>query len=326
MVKYSIRNYFLEFKEPFSIAHGTRTGTDVVILELQHESFTAFGEASLPPYLVENKASVATYINNFFAKFSWSPHLTDCLYQIHESGPGNFAAKACIDIAFHNLFALKAGIPLWKMIGLSDQPLPPCTFTIGMGTPDVIRRKVLAAEGFSILKVKLGGGNDKEIIDAIRSVSSLPLCVDVNQGWKSVKEAMEMIEWLHHKNVLFVEQPLSKTDIEGQQYLFQNSPLPLIADEFVQTPDDVPKTKGLFHGINIKLMKCGGIAPAMKMAAKAKDIGLKILIGSMTETSCGIQAASQLSVLADWVDLDGPLLTKNNPFPPVTYRSGKIIP
>jgi L-alanine-DL-glutamate epimerase-like enolase superfamily enzyme len=184
----------------------------------------------------------------------------------------------------------------------------------------------MAADGFSILKVKLGGGNDKEIIEAIRSVSSLPLCVDVNQGWKNVQEAKEMIDWLSDKNVLFVEQPLPKTEIEGQKYLFQHSALPVIADEFVQIPEDVQKVRGLFHGINIKLMKCGGLAPALKMAALAKEMGLLLLIGSMTETSCGIRAAAQLSVLANWVDLDGPLLTKNNPFPPVTYRSGVLLP
>jgi L-alanine-DL-glutamate epimerase-like enolase superfamily enzyme len=195
-----------------------------------------------------------------------------------------------------------------------------------MGTPEIIKRKVMAADGFSILKVKLGGGNDKEIIEAIRSVSSLPLCVDVNQGWKNVQEAKEMIDWLSDKNVLFVEQPLPKTEIEGQKYLFQHSALPVIADEFVQIPEDVQKVRGLFHGINIKLMKCGGLAPALKMAALAKEMGLLLLIGSMTETSCGIRAAAQLSVLANWVDLDGPLLTKNNPFPPVTYRSGVLLP
>lgn len=135
-----------------------------------------------------------------------------------------------------------------------------------------------------------------------------------------------MIEWLSGKNVLFVEQPLSKTDREGQAHLFRNSSLPIIADEFVQIPEDVHNTNGLFHGINIKLMKCGGLAPALKMAALAKELGLLILIGSMTETSCGIRAAAQLSVLANWVDLDGPLLTKNNPFPPVNYQAGVLLP
>lgn len=326
MVSYNIREFFLEFNEPFSIAHGTRTGTDIIILELKHDDLVAYGEASLPPYLAENKASVTSFINQFFSTFSWSPLLSECLHQLHNSMPGNYAAKACIDIAFHNLFALKAGVPLWKMLGLSDHPLPPCTYTIGMGTPEIIKRKVMAADGFSILKVKLGGGNDKEIIEAIRSVSSLPLCVDVNQGWKNVQEAKEMIDWLSDKNVLFVEQPLPKTEIEGQKYLFQHSALPVIADEFVQIPEDVQKVRGLFHGINIKLMKCGGLAPALKMAALAKEMGLLLLIGSMTETSCGIRAAAQLSVLANWVDLDGPLLTKNNPFPPVTYRSGVLLP
>jgi len=188
-----------------------------------------------------------------------------------------------------------------------------------------LKEKVKYAADFKILKIKLGGENDKQIIETVRNYSDKPLCIDVNQGWKSKEDALEMIEWLHDKNILFVEQPLSKNSYEDQHWLFERSPLPIYADESAQTPGDINSIKHIFHGVNIKLMKCGGISEGIKMISLARENNLKVMLGSMSETGCAINAAAQLSSLVDYCDLDGPLLTKNNPFDNVKYKDGKVV-
>lgn len=319
---YRLQPYFLKFKTPFAIAHGTRDGTDIVLLHLTCENITAIGEASLPPYLAENKESVNEFIYSFFKDFKFTNDLNTCLEYLHQHKSGNYAAKACIDIALHNWFAAYRQIPVWELLGLKNNPLPPCTFTIGMGAPDVIREKVKEAHGFNMIKVKLGGEHDKQIIETILDCTDTKLCVDVNQGWKDPDFALDMIHWLAERNIVFVEQPLPKSDKQGQQWLFQKSPLPIIADEAVQTIEDIDAVKDFYHGINVKLMKCGGISPGLAMVREAKSLQKLVLVGSMSETSCGIMAAAQLSSLANWVDLDGPLLASNNPFENVNYKNG----
>lgn len=322
----TITNFFLEFKTPFSIAHGTRSGTDLVFLKLEFENIVAFGEASLPPYLPETQESVHKFINSFFkVNSSLSQGLDSLLNELKNFADGNFAAKACVDIALHNWFAQKAGMPLWKMMGLKNAPLPLCTFTIGMDDVAGIRAKVEDATDFKLLKIKLGGNHDREIITAIREVTDKPLCVDVNQGWKDKNFALEMIHWLKEQNIIFVEQPLPKNNFDDSLWLHEKSPLPLIADESVQVPEDVVKIKDAFDGVNMKLMKCGGISEGIKLIAEAKKHNLKVLIGSMSESGCAISAAASLSSLADYTDLDGPLLTKNNPFDVVRYFDGRVV-
>ena len=322
--KYRLQNHFLKFKTPFAIAHGTRDGTDIVLLYFTAENITAIGEASLPPYLIETKESVHEFINSFFNDFKFTADLNHCLDYLQQYKSGNYAAKACIDIAFHNWFASYKHMPVWQLLGLKNTPLPPCTYTIAMGAPDLIRQKVKEAAGFRMIKVKLGGEHDKQIIDTIIDSTDTPLCVDVNQGWKDPDFALDMINWLAERKIVFVEQPLPKSDKNGQQWLFNKSPLPIIADEAVQTIDDIDAVKDFYHGINVKLMKCGGISPGLAMIQKAKSYHKMVLIGSMSETSCGIMAAAQLSSLANWVDLDGPLLASNNPFENVNYENGVL--
>ncbi len=323
----TITNFFLEFKTPFAIAHGTRNGTDLVFFKLEHDGIVAMGEASLPPYLHDTKESVTKFITSFFKNpVDLSQGLPSLLQDLMIFAEGNFAAKACVDIAFHNWFAQQAGVPVWKMLGLINTPLPLCTFTIGMDEPAAIKGKVAAVGDFELLKVKLGGNQDKEIISAIREVTNKPLCVDVNQGWHNDKEtALEMIEWLKEQGVIFVEQPLDKNDLVSQAWLHERSPLPLIADEAAQVPSDIKMIKDIYDGVNIKLMKCGGIGEGLKMIKLARDFNLKVLVGSMSESGCAISAAANLSSLADWVDLDGPLLTKNNPFDIVKYEKGRVV-
>jgi L-Ala-D/L-Glu epimerase len=171
----------------------------------------------------------------------------------------------------------------------------------------------------------LNGENDKLIINTIRSISDKPIAIDVNQGWKDKYNALEMLNWLSDKNILFVEQALPKDNSDDARWLFERSPLPLFADESIQRYADIDKVKDCFHGINIKLMKCTGMFEAYKMIKRARELNLKILIGCMSETSCAISAAAQLTPLADYADLDGALLIKNDLFDGITFLDGKIV-
>ena len=162
------------------------------------------------------------------------------------------------------------------------------------------------------------------MIETIREVSDKPICVDVNQGWKDKKYALEMAQWLKEKNVIFIEQPMPKSQTDDIGWLTQNSPLPVIADEAVQTIGDLLSIKGIYSGINIKLMKCGGMHAAHKMAEMARAMGMKVMIGCMTETSCAISAAAHLSPLAHWADLDGNLLISNDVFEGITITDGRV--
>jgi L-alanine-DL-glutamate epimerase-like enolase superfamily enzyme len=186
-------------------------------------------------------------------------------------------------------------------------------------------RKVLEAEPHPILKIKLGGGNDEEVMEAVRSVSTKTVRVDANEGWKTPELALEKIRWLAGLGVELVEQPLPAGQLDGMRWLKERSPLPLVADEDVHTASDLPGLVGAFHGINLKLMKAGGILEAIRTIHTARALGLRIMIGCMIESSLGITAAAQLGAMADWLDLDGNLLIQNDPFVGAVTEQGKIL-
>jgi L-alanine-DL-glutamate epimerase-like enolase superfamily enzyme len=250
--------------------------------------------------------------------------MEEILEYVDKTEPGNTAAKAAVDIALHDLTGKIMQQPWHKIWGLSAEKTPVTSFTIGIDTDEVVREKVREASAFKILKVKLGRDTDKQMINAIRSVSDVPLCVDVNQGWKDKQMALDMIHWLKEKGVKYVEQPMPKELINEIAWLTQNSPLPVIADEALQRLTDVQKTVGVYSGINIKLMKCTGMREAHKMITLARANQMKVMIGCMTETSCAVSAAAQLSPLVDWADLDGNLLISNDRFDGVKVIDGKI--
>lgn len=180
------------------------------------------------------------------------------------------------------------------------------------------------ADRFNILKVKLGRDNDKEMIETIRSVTDLPIAIDANQGWKDRVYVLDMIHWLKEKGIVMIEQPMPKEQLDDIAWVTQQSPLPVFADESLQRLSDVPGLKGAFTGINIKLMKCTGMREAWKMVTLAHALGMRVMVGCMTETSCAISAASQFSPLVDFADLDGNLLISNDRFKGVEVMKGKI--
>ena len=324
-LKLSFRPYTLELKHVFTLATSSRTTTPVMLTEIQFGDVTGYGEASMPPYLGESHETATAFLSKVkLDQFSDPFKLEEIIDYIDTVDTGNYAAKASVDIALHDLVGKLIGQPWYKIWGYDPVKTPNTSFTIGIDKPDVVKEKVREAAEYKILKVKLGRDTDKEMIETIRSVTDKPICVDVNQGWKDKQAALDMIYWLKEKGVVFVEQPMDKKNPDDNAWLTQNSPLPTIGDEAVQGLADVVKAKGVYSGINIKLMKCGGMRTANKMVSLADGLGLKVMIGCMTETSCAISAAAQLSPMALWADLDGALLISNDIYKGTTITDGKV--
>jgi L-alanine-DL-glutamate epimerase-like enolase superfamily enzyme len=316
----------LELRHAFTIATGSRTSTPAMLVEVEHDGIIGYGEAAMPPYLGESQASASAFFGRVDLSNCADPfQLEEILPAIDALAPGNTAAKAAIDIALHDWIGKKLGAPWYRIWGLDPAKTPVTSFTIGIDTPEIVRQKTREAAPYKIIKVKLGGANDREMIDAIRDVTDRPITVDANQGWRDRAEALRMIEWLATRGVVFIEQPMPKDQLDDTAWLRERSPLPLIADESVQRLADVRRAVGVFDGINIKLMKCTGLREAHKMITLARALGLKVMLGCMTETSCAISAAAQLSPLVDWADLDGAVLIKNDVFDGATIVDGKMV-
>lgn len=317
--------YTLNLKHAFTLATSSRTTTPVVLTEIEYDGITGYGEASMPPYLGESHETVFRFLSALdLSKFSDPFLIEDILEYMDSVMPGNFAAKASVDIALHDLAGKIAGQPCYRLFGLNPANTPVTSFTIGLDTPDVVRQKVAEAEPYKILKVKLGRNNDREMVEVIRSVTDKPMCADANQGWKDRTYALEMAYYLKEKGFLFLEQPMPRHMDADIAWLTQRSPLPIIGDEAIQNASDIVFYRNVYSGVNIKLMKCGGLNGALKMIHVARALGMKIMIGCMTETSCAVTAAAHLSPLVDWCDLDGNLLISNDPFDGVKINQGKI--
>lgn len=327
-------NYFpyeLQLRHTFTVATSSRTTTQGVQLEIEYEGLTGYGEASMPPYLQKELGTVES-VMEFFGKaakvlerYDDPTRLEDILAEIDTLSEGNAAAKAAIDIALHDLVGKILGAPWYKIWGFDKEKTPSTTFTIGIDTPDVVRAKTEeCASKFNILKVKLGRDNDKEMIETIRSVTDLPIAIDANQGWKDKHYALDMIHWLNERGIVMIEQPMPKTQIDDTAWVSERSPLPVFADESIQRLKDVTAQKGIFTGINIKLMKCTGMREAWKMLNLARALDMRVMIGCMTETSCACSAAAQLSPAVDFADLDGNLLIANDRFKGMEVVGGKI--
>ncbi|MEO9590099.1 dipeptide epimerase [Rhodopirellula bahusiensis] len=324
-MKLSFRPYELKLKHTFTVAGNSRDTTPVVLTEIQYEGLTGYGEASLPPYLGESQQSVMQFLSKVKLEQFDDPFLLDeILAYVDSIDKGNRAAKACVDIALHDLIGKLVDQPLHKLWGINPANTPVTSFTIGIDTPEVVKVKTEEASRFKVLKVKLGGGNDREMIETVRSVTDVPIYVDVNQGWTDKHQALDMTHWLAEQRVEFVEQPLPKTAVDDLAWLTSKSPLPIIADEAFQRLGDVADFQGVYSGINIKLMKSTGLREAQKMITVARALGMKVMMGCMTETSCAVSAAAQLSPLVDWADLDGNLLISNDLYEGVQVIDGKL--
>jgi L-alanine-DL-glutamate epimerase-like enolase superfamily enzyme len=323
--------YELQLRHTFTVATSSRTTTQGVQVEIEYEGLTGYGEASMPPYLQKELGTLESVqlflkrVQDIIGEFDDPFKLEEILARIDSMSESDAAAKAAVDIALHDLVGKMLGAPWYKIWGFDAAKAPSTTFTIGIDTPDVVRAKTKeCAEKFNILKVKLGRDNDKEMIETIRSVTNLPIAIDANQGWKDKKYALDMIHWLNERGIVMIEQPMPKTQIDDIAWVTEHSPLPVFADESIQRLSDVAAQKGVFSGINIKLMKCTGMREAWKMLNLARALDMKVMIGCMTETSCACSAAAQLSPAVDFADLDGNLLIGNDIFRGMEVVKGKI--
>ena len=322
----SFEPYELKLKHVFTVSSFSRSTTPDVQVRIDYDGYTGYGEASMPPYLGQTVESVCSFLKKVDLEQFPDPFcIDDILTYIDSLSDGDSAAKAAVDIALHDLVGKIIGAPWHRMLGLNPEKTPNTTYTIGIDTDEMVKLKTREVAGqFKILKVKLGTPRDREMIRAIREVSDLPIAVDVNQGWKNKKKALDEIFWLKEQGIVMVEQPMPKEMPDANAWLTERSPLPTFADEAIQRLKDIPAIKGAYTGINIKLMKCTGMREAWKMMNYARAEGMKVMIGCMTETSCAIAAAAQLSPAVDFADLDGNLLIANDIFRGTTVVDGKI--
>ena len=312
----------LELTHTFRLARGASDVRQTLVLELEEEGLVGLGEAAPIDRYDQDCASAAR------AAEAMAQHLTSPLaYDSAASSvavPGEVAAEAAMDMAVCDLAGKKLGVPLYELMGIDPRQAPVTSFTIGIDTPEVVEAKVREAGEYEVLKIKMGSDEDRQILEAVRGVTDRPLRVDANEGW-TLEGAQSRLEWLESMGVELVEQPLPAGQLEEMRELRRLSPLPLFADESVYRAADIPRLAGAFDGINIKLMKCGGLGEARRMIAVARAHGMQVMLGCMVESSLAITAAAHLSPLVDFADLDGNLLIDNDPFVGVTVKGGRLV-
>lgn len=308
--------YELEMRHTFTVSGHSRNVTPDVQVEIGYDGYVGYGEASMPQYLGHTVESVCAFLSRVdLSQFDDPFRLEDIMEYVDGLSEGDAPAKAAVDIALHDLVGKLLGQPLWRIWGLNPDKAPDTTFTIGIDTPEVVKEKTLETAGrFNILKIKVGLPSDREMIRAIREVSSLPIAVDANQGWQDRSEALESIFFLAEQGAVMVEQPMGKDRLDDLAWITERSPIPVFADESVQGLKDIARLRGVFSGVNIKLMKCGGLLQARQMISCARALGMRAMLGCMVETSCAVTAAAHLSPLVDFADLDGNLLITNDRF------------
>ena len=324
MPSFSIRHRALELhlRHAFRTARGGSATRTNVLLEAEHDGMVGLGEAAPILRYGQNIESAARALEVMAANMGDARAYS--VAAARAAVPGEAAAEAAFDMALHDLAGRRLGAPLYEVLGLDPKATPQTSFTIGLDTPEVVVRKVREAADYPILKVKMGSDDDRAVLTAVRDTTDRPIRVDANEGWTPA-EALARLEWLHSMGVELVEQPLPAAMIAETRELRRHSPLPFYADESVHRAADIPPLAGAFDGINIKLMKCGGIGEALRMIAVARAHGMKVMLGCMIESSISITAAAHISPLVDTADLDGNLLLDHDPFVGCRVEGGKLI-
>lgn len=317
--------YQLQFVHPFVLAHGTRSYTNVVYVGITEGNQIGWGEAALPPYLSETQDSVIQFLKQINLKgFSAKHGVAGVCDYLKKLGAENKTAKAAIEMAVYDLWGKLNLKPLREILELKAQ-MPPSTYTISLCNKDELLEKLKVAESFPLLKIKLGTGQDRAFVELLKTYSDKAFAVDANQGWNNMEQAQALSSWLQEMGAVLIEQPFAKSDFEKHGQFSRLVSLPVFADESFQSYDDLEKLKDNFSGINIKLSKCGGLSEAFKIKTEAAKLGLKILVGCMSESSCGVSAAAHLALGCSYADLDGPWLIKNDPFDGLKIKQQKLI-
>ncbi len=307
--------YTLHLRYTFRVSRAASDTADNVFLRLQSEGIEGYGEAAPIRRYAESPEETMALLGRAAELVPEDLFDLQSLRSRLEQawGARHAPAKAALEMAIWDWIGKRLAVPLYRLWGLNPQQVPRTSFTLGLDSLDRMLAKLEEAATFPVLKIKLGSQHDLRIIEAIRKRTDRALRVDANEGWTR-EEALAKIRALKDFGVELVEQPLPAGDLEGMRWLRDRVDLPLFADESVHSPADIPKLAGLFDGINIKLMKCGGLWPAREMIAVARAHGLQVMLGCMVESSLGITAAAHLAPLVDYLDLDGHLLTTDDPF------------
>jgi L-alanine-DL-glutamate epimerase-like enolase superfamily enzyme len=324
-VKVRYRQFNLPFRYPFTISKGTKTHQPTFIVELELGPFKGYGEA---PAITYYNIPIAKMIADLEAKkvFVEKFALTDperYWHYLHHLFPQNNFLVCALDIACWDLFGKMKGKQLHQVWNTEMNYNTLTDYTIGIDTTKKMIEKMVE-KPLPIYKIKVGTKDDVEIVEELRKHTTAIFRVDANAGW-STEEALQKIPQLATLGVQLIEQPLAKDNWEGMRILYNNSPLPLIADESCVVEQDVEKCKDYFHGINIKLTKCSGITPARRMIKKARELNLKVMMGCMNESSIGSAAIAQFAPQLDFLDMDGPLLLSEDLATGLNYDNGKVV-
>lgn len=314
----------LQLRHTFRIAHGARTSQPSLIVELRDGELSGFGEATATAYYGQSVAKMREVLEGLRPKIESSQweRAEDFWEEMRPDLQDTPFVQCALDVAAHDLAARRAGVPLYRHWGLELKNMPLTNYTIGIAPVEEMVAKIQAMP-WPVYKIKLGTDHDLEIIRALREQTAAAFRVDANCAW-SAEQTIALVPQLKALNVEFIEQPLPADDRDGMTLVHRESVLPVIADESCQREADVDRCAGLFHGVNIKLMKCGGLTPARRMIDRARSLNLLVMVGCMTESSVGIAAIAHLLPLLDYVDMDGALLLRDEPATGVCIENGLV--
>lgn len=308
----------------FRIAHGASAMHANTLVRLEHDGLTGLGEASPAHYYGESAALVER------ALAAWAPHLGDDPFaldalaaRLDQVLQGQWAARAALDSALHDWIGRRLGQPVWRLLGLDRAAVPPSCVTLGMASPAEMERKLATVRDFPRLKVKLGAPGDVDNLRRIRAAYGGMLQVDANAAWRPA-DAVRVLRRIEPLDIELVEQPVARGDLDGLRWVRARSPIPVFADESVHRLADVGALAGRVDGVNLKLMKTGGLREMLRMIHAARALGMKVMLGSMVESSLALSAAAQLAPLADYLDLDGHWLIADDPFAGAPRERGEI--
>lgn len=317
----------LKLRHTWTTVMSSSDSRDTLHLAYTSDGVTGRGEGAPIPRYKETAVTAREAIDSVreyvTAADPWQ--FSKVLATVSRRAEGQYAGKAALDIALMDWVGQKLGVPLYRYFGLDPKDAPVTTFSIGIDTPEMTRKKLEEAAQFSVLKIKVGLDSDEATMETVRKFTNKPLRVDANEGWTNKEEAVRKINWLEKMGVEFVEQPMPASMLEDIKWVHSRVHLPLIADESCLHASDIPKVKDAFDGVNVKLDKAGGMLEGYRMIQIAKSLGLKTMLGCMISSSVSVTAAAHLSPLVDYADLDGNLLIANDPYIGVTVKDGKLI-
>jgi L-alanine-DL-glutamate epimerase-like enolase superfamily enzyme len=316
-IQLAVEPIALPLKHPFTIARSSESVARSLVVRLRWNGLEGLGESAPSERYDENVESVAAGLSSL--------DLGDDPYAHERLLDGLTPAQRCgLDVALHDLVGKDLDRPLWRLLGLDPARTPQTSFTIGIASLDETLAKVREVGTHPVIKVKLGAGSELETIEAIRSVYTGTIRIDANEGW-TPERSVELLGALRKHEIEFCEQPIPAGSPEKLRWIRERSPIPIVTDEDSKDANDLPALLGCVDGINVKLVKCGGIRGALAMIHTARALGFKIMLGCMVESQILTTAAAHISPLVDWADLDGPFLTARDPFAGITYDDGKIV-